>query len=356
MTNNNEDVELQLDADGFPTPDSRMEWATMGVWNNYNSVSLQKEAEGITAEPRNYIRSSELGKSLYDRYHKMIGTPVTNPFNPRLLRVFEVGNYYESYIKLLYKMMGIFIDSQDTNGEHSLIPATSNTIAVMGHYDVKVGGLPKSEAEIREICKPWIDLEICTPYMIERALIMAEQIRQKGGLKTLLYEVKTINSQAFWGNKNYLDKPYPHHVLQLYSYLKSEDLKGNKIDQGRVLYFSKDDAMLVEFPVFYPDPNLEQILTDDIAQMSHYILLKQEPPKPESVVFNKNRKLKFIRNKQEIKLPGIWEANWEVKRSPYFERITGHKTTAAWEEAIKVDIAEKNQALKDEYDKSLIKA
>jgi len=169
------------------------------------------------------------------------------------------------------------------------------------------------------------------------------------------------NSMAFWGKKNYLHEAYPHHRHQLFGYLKANHknpemlkrveeagIKVNSIDEGRLLYISKDDLVMAEFPISIYNKSLEESYKNDIDTMSGYILRDEEPPKPPYVIFNKRKTLGFQKNKIKYKVRGCYVVNWEVTWSSYFTLMTGFKSDKVkdFEQTLKAEIKEKNEIIK----------
>ncbi|MCK5633188.1 hypothetical protein KAH94_05530, partial [bacterium] len=169
------------------------------------------------------------------------------------------------------------------------------------------------------------------------------------------------NSMAFWAKKAYLSEAYPHHRHQAYGYLKGNSknpkalemvkkagLDVDEITEARLLYISKDDLTLAEFPIHLNDNLLEASYNYDIVTMSKYILNDIEPPKPDYIIFNKRKTLSFSKDKVKYKVRGCWCPNWEVERSSYFELMTGCKDVKDWQETLKAEIKEKNEVIKGE--------
>jgi len=317
------------------------EWSVMKFWNDL--LGLTKR---YPPKVRDYISASDIGKNYWDRYQKMMGVEVTDPFDDRTLRIFSAGDEFHHLMKNVFKALGIFINSQDDPDENgrnqwSIIPATSKTLKVLGKYDVLVGGKVKVE-QTRELCRKMG----FSDFVERRTIKMAEFLAEKypNGLPELLYEIKSTNSLAFWNKKDYLSSAYPHHLLQCYAYLKA-----NKKPEGRILYISKDDLMTAEIPVYLNDPKLEKAFQEDIEKMSYYILNHIEPPKPPSIVFNEKKKLKFQAKKKRYVINGSYEFNWEILRSQYFKKMTGCKTRQEWEEKHKIELSEKNKELKEKF-------
>lgn len=307
-------------------------WSIQSIWNELNELSKKREPKS-----RDYTSFSDLGKKDYwSRYMKMTGVPETNPFEPRVLRIFSAGDEFHHLLKRVFKRTGIFIDSQDTNGKWSVIQPTEKTLKILGKYDVLAGGKPSGKINEE-------DFEEFSDFVKDKAKKIALFFMEKfkDGLKPMIYEFKSINSNAFWGKRNYLLDAYPWHILQLYGYLKA-----NNIPEGRILYISKDDLTLAEFPIYYPTEKYEKLLQEDLETMSYHILNKIEPPKPPSIIFDKRKTFKFQNKKISYQVLGCYDLNWEVARSSWFTAMTGFKNTDDWEDSIKTEISAKNAEIK----------
>ncbi len=310
----------------------KLDWSVANVWNELLGLSKR-----YPPKKRDYLSPSDIGKSYWLRYQKMMGVPETNPFEDRVLRIFAAGDEFHHLMRNVFRACGILLKSE----EWSVIPPTDKTLKILGKYDVIAGGIANVE-QAKKYCEEWN----FSDFVAQRTIMMAEKLKEMYpvGMPKLLYEVKSINSMAFWNKKDYLQQAYPHHTLQCYMYLKAENLP-----EGRVLYISKDDLMTAEFAVHLDDEKLKEIVQKDMEEMTAFIDNKQEPPKPEYLSFNPRGKIRFQRNKEKYIIEGNWEANWEVSRSTYFTLLTGFKEVKEWEATLKSELKEKNDKIKAEY-------
>ena len=324
----------------------QMKWSIQGLWNQIGEGSVYPPKE------RDYISPSDLGKDYWGRYQKMTGQTATNPYDQRTLRIFQAGNEFHNLVGNIFKALGIHVNTQDKPDEHgrnqwSIVPETEDCLKTLGKYDNLVGGKPDLEQAEKQ-CKAMEFSEFAT----EKTLAIGKHILETNpeGLKPLIYEIKSINSMAFWNKKDYLSDAYPHHSLQLFNYLKA-----NSIEEGRVLYVSKDDLMLAEFPVYLKDPKLEEIFNKDRKEMSYFIKNKIEPPKPEYIVQKDDAKIRFQYKKVKYALKGRYDYNWEVMRSTFFTKMTGFETVDEWKESCKGLLKDKNDEIKDKFKEGLDK-
>lgn len=306
------------------------EWSICGVWND----SLVKEQKELKA--RTHIHAGEIGKSFYERWQKMQGVQYTEGFDDRTLRKFAAGNIFEDLIGFVLKRIGILVDSQG----RVEIPESDKHLKVTGYLDYVAGGVSDwKEARDRVASEGF-------PEAVEKiALNLIDYFEEKypKGLEEIVYEIKSVNSQVFWAKKEYLEEAYPHHVMQLYTYLK-----GLNKPKGRILYISKDDMTLVEIPIVYPTPRLEKIWSDDVEQMTKYIRDGKEPPTPDWIVYDKRKKIRFQKNKKKYIINGCYVKNWEIDWSPYFSLITDLPKDK-WELECRRLCKVENDKIKEEY-------
>lgn len=318
------------------------DWSLTSIWNDL--ITYER-----TPKPRNYIRASELGRPFLDRYYTMKGIPFSNPFSPRINRVLYTGKVFEKMLEDMFKMLGLFISSQD---EVKL--ELPGLLPVIGHHDPMVGGeinVDLIESNINNqrlnslidfLQKVIPDESLFTEYKdllqefmvpdwwAHRVKFFAEQLAEKypHGLKPLLTEIKTINSHAFWSPK-YKDghtkmfSGYDHHKLQLWTYLNA---LGH--EEGRIFYMSKDDMMILETPVYRDDKLLEQKWKEDVEKFTAFWNAGKEPPHEPFIEYDPIR--------------DTWMQNWKIARSNYFTKITGFNEVKEWEGSLKSEIREKN--------------
>lgn len=315
---------------------SNTDWRLDAIWND----SLKAQQREL--KERQHINAGEIGKNHYERYLKMRAVPPSNPLEDRVLRKFSAGIWFEEQIGYVLKMVGILKSSQET----IRLEETPDTLAITGRLDFHAGGLSDwNEARARVQAANFPD------FIRDVSLKLIEQFEKNypQGLSDVIYEVKSVNSQVFWAKKDYLEEAYPHHVMQLYTYLKAKNLP-----EGRVFYISKDDLTVKEIVVKYPDVKLEEKWLLDVVAMTNFIRGNIEPPKPESVIFDKRSKLRFQYKKQKYVIEGCYTDNWEIKWSAYFSLITGCKTEDEWWAKIQPTVKDKNDELKAEFISKLI--
>lgn len=309
------------------------------IWNE----GLDESSRQRKIEPRDYIYSSEIGKSYWDRFMKMKGVQPTEIKDPRVLRKFAMGNIIEELVGRMLAQVGFLKTSQ----EHIEIPATANTLKITGRIDFIAGvhdwqqsldAIKNFHTEQKENSVFGITETIATK-VVEKLANLYPQ-----GFADTPLEIKSVNSMLFWAKKDYLDEAYPHHIMQLYTYLKAKNLP-----IGRIVYISKDDATIKEMTVKFPDPALEVLWNKDVQTLSKYFLAGTEPPKPEMIVFDKRGCVRFQKTKVKYKTSGEWKENWQVKFSDYFRLLTGFEDEDKWIESLKPEMKRRNDELKEEF-------
>lgn len=305
------------------------------VWNDI-TVAVKR---GRPHEPRQHIYASEIGKSFFDRYHKMIGTPETEMIDDRVLRKFTAGEVFEELIGDYLSMIGLIKSSQ----EHIEIPENEKHLRITGRIDY-IAGMSDWKAAREKIGNG--TTEEYSDITKEILLKLIERLEQKypNGISDTLFEIKTINSMVFWAKKHYLTEAYPWHVMQIYTYLKQKGMS-----EGRIVYVSKDDLTIKELTITYPNAELEAVWQKDVETMSDYLRKGVEPPKPPSVIFDKRGSYPFQKNGVKHKCEGLWKENWEVKFSSYFRMITGFESEDKWLYSLRSEISERNKELKEKF-------
>jgi len=313
------------------------DWSVQGIWNDV----LAKERR--PPKVRDYIGASDIGKSYYDRYQKMRGVAPDRVLEPRLLRKFAAGNFFEDMVGLILSKVGVVRSAQ----RDVEIPECAQHLRVIGKIDFEVGGGNWDEAREAVLGAGFPD------FARDVGLALIAEFEQKfpNGLPPKLVEVKSVNSQVFWAKKDYIEEAYPHHVMQLYTYMKATGIR-----EGVVLYVSKDDLTVEERPVILGTERYEEAWLKDVTEMSRYIREGVEPPKPDYIVWDKRSKLRFQHEKEKCVVQGCWVPNWQVGWSDYLTTMTGLESEEAWEESLKPELKTRNEKLKDDYKAKLLAA
>lgn len=248
--------------------------------NNWSLQTLATDLIGHTAEtdptPRDYIWASELGSPMIDRYLRMKGVPYSNPVDNKGLFTFFLGKEIENGLASMLTMSGVAYEGQD-----KIVVQTPGCLDVSGRPDFilevddwqkpidtvqdQITALIDKGAEEREINKKKALLDIVAGWID----------RYPEGLPKTVFEVKSLNSWAFKYNKDRggLGNAYPHHKLQLYTYMK-----GLGLSEGHIIYIARDTGRMEEVIVL-DNPQLEEDWHKDVETISRYYLNDTQPPR-----------------------------------------------------------------------------
>lgn len=292
----------------FAMPNTR--WTFAQLWNE----SLDKPRER-KFEPRSYIWASELGGAFVDRYLRMQGTVPTNPPNPRSKRKFEAGHLWESIVGYVLLRAGVLQKQQ----EH-LSFQYPDMLKVTGRLDFLAGGKPDYDKSLAIIKS---ELSWLPEFITDTALDLVNEIKEKypDGLKDIILEIKSSSSFMFELTEKRNDAQ-PQHKLQIFHYLKAKDM-----DEGHIIYVCKDDARLIEIPVFNPSA-VEDDYKEDIELMTEYYDASQQPPLETPLVFR-----------------GKFGGNWKIAYSQYLTMLYGFKTQKEFDDMYKPTAERFNRVL-----------
>lgn len=183
---------------------------------NLVNKTLRDRQDSRDPKPIVSWHCSALGGCLRGVYLKRQGKLPDMPLDDRTLRVFDMGNKIEDWIVDL-------IDSQE---------------------DIKV----ETQVRIEDL-----DLNVSG---------YADLVVKYKGEKEVL-EVKSKNSKAFWWMDKKKQGAQRHHMQQLWMYLYVLN-----IDKGRIIYVSKDDSAILEYPVFLNDASLKKEVMDQLELLN----------------------------------------------------------------------------------------
>ena len=148
---------------------------------------------------------SSLGSCLRGIYLKRAEAKPDTEMDERTLRVFDVGNKIEDWVVELLKTQDIKVETQ--------VRAEDKELNVSGYADVVV--------------------------------------ENKDGKEVL--EIKSKHSRSFWWMEKKKQGAQRSHQYQLWMYLWLLN-----IERGRIIYVSKDDLSILEYPIFRNDESLKK--------------------------------------------------------------------------------------------------
>jgi hypothetical protein len=165
---------------------------------------------------------TDLGKCLAGAYWRRMGALPDREFADRQLRVFAAGRLFEEFV---VRQVAARTEDYETQlrielPEHDLT----------GYADLRVGGV--------------------------------------------LYEVKSVHSRKFWWMQRRREGPDRHALMQLYVGMMALGLP-----EGRLVYVSKDDLCIVEYPVSLKDQRLREAVLADLEALNR-AWRDNVPPEP----------------------------------------------------------------------------
>lgn len=276
-------------------------WSIQLPWNQ----GLVTPREDRRIEPRNIFYASEIGKNFYEVFLAMKGTVPTNLAPDLARRKMEAGNIYEAIIVWALKRADILKESQMRVKKE----ADDKCLAVYGRADIVAGhngNWDDSRKNLNEYIEKFRLMDFDFPFYNQVKKISQETVDYlselyPNGLSDKIYEVKSLNSMAFWKDNQPIAVPYVHHVKQLSFYQNYSPIK-----DGSFLYIDRDTTYLSEIPNILKKEVIEEI-EQWLAKMTEYYKKDITPPLPELIIWDaKYKKYSF---------------NWEIGRSPYKDLI-----------------------------------
>jgi hypothetical protein len=264
---------------------------------HWNLKDLLGDLMGATAElapkPRAEIWASDLGKPYVDRWLQMKGMPYSNPADGRDLMAFFLGKQIELGFVQMLTRCGVAYQAQER-----LVVQEGNCLPVVGKPDLVV--------EVRdwtEVAERLAEANDSDPYGTPAQrqalgwLLEAWRERCPQGLPPTVFEVKSINSMAFkyHHGKDGLSNAYPHHRLQLYTYLR-----GLGLPEGHLLYVGRDTGWIEEVVVRETE-ELEAAWLQDVRTMTYYYASDERPPlEPKTVEGRENWRVRYSRYRDHL--------------------------------------------------------
>jgi len=255
------------------------------IWN----MSIEKKDRPI--EPRERLFASELGGSMIDRFHKLKGTPYTNPPNSRSMRKFMAGDIWEWIIKTVLIRAGIPFTTQERVelNYDGLLP-------ISGRLDFIIGGAMNAEEALKRL-----ELEDIPDFIKRPTMAIIDALRATypdGNIPKKVIEIKSVGSFIFESLESQ-DNPRTHHMLQGAIYGLTTKLP---VD---IVYVCRDDCRLLQYNIDKIIPDLEKEIKKDLDQITKYHKDDIEPPKEELITFE----------------AGKFKTNWKIQYSPYLTML-----------------------------------
>lgn len=286
-------------------------WSLANIWNK----SLEQKEQRPT-EPRDRMWASELSKSDIDIYLKLMGVEPSNKPDNRAKRKFEAGNIWEWALKIVLIKLGVYRATQ--------IPvkfALPNCIEVSGKLDFIAGGKPNYDSGLKELED--IDVEGIFKIAAENFMAYA-RTNYPAGLDEKILEIKTVGSFGF------------EKVLKTGKALSGHDLQAFHYAHGlqkesSIVYYSRDDARMVEIPILPNDQRLLEKYTEKVERVSKYYRDGIQPSREPLILFDEDM--------------GKFSRNFMVQYSSYLTMLYGFEDQAAYEEAFSTITSRWNRVL-----------
>ncbi|MHB1355029.1 MAG: hypothetical protein ACYCZF_03520 [Anaerolineae bacterium] len=276
---------------------------TTAQGNGWNIKDLLADLMGTTSElepePRAEIWASDLGKPLVDRWLQMMGIPYSNPLTGKTLMTFFLGKQIEVGVEQMLIRSGVGCRSQER-----LVVQQPDCLPVVGRPDLVVQ-VANWETLTAVGDAQWEDsprdrMALAAQKQALQALLSGWRERYPEGLPTTVFEVKSLNSYAFKYHRGEegLSNAYPHHRLQLYTYMR-----GLGLTEGHLVYVARDTGWMEEV-VIRETEQLEKDWIQDVESMSYYYLNEKRPPlEPAQVDGKDNWRVSYSRYKDYLLNP-----------------------------------------------------
>lgn len=282
------------------------DFSMRGIWND---AALRPDRE---AKKRDYLWASMLSRPLVDNYLSMMGVEPSNPPNMRSRRKFLAGNLIEEIQGIIVNCLGLKTDKQEEVW-------TRGVIDVKGKLDFLIQGKPDYFGARKKINKLGFSKET-----IDYLLSVVDKFEITIGnneFAPMIRECKSCSQYVI--EKIGKGGEIIGHKLQLYHYLK-----GMNLPLGYVDYISKDNMLMEECLVEYPDKRLEDIYNNYLTDLKKYLDANERPPLESLIAWE-----------------GKFSKNFGIEYSGYLTMLYGFETPEAYREVVSGKIARWNRVL-----------
>lgn len=250
------------------------------VWNE----TIERSDRPL--KERNYIYASEIGGAFIDRYLKMTAVTPTNPPNSRSMRKFMAGDIWEWIVQTVLVKAGIKFYTQERVEVNY-----PGCLSIHGKVDFIISG----ETDFDNVV-----IDDSMPEFMQR-LVQSIVDKFKGRVfEEAIIEIKSVGSFVFEGIAAQ-DNPKTNHMLQAGVYHKDKGI------QTYVIYVCRDDVRILQYSINEVFPDIEQMIIEDVRQMTEYYEKGIEPPKEKLIIWDDVRQ-KFTKN-------------WKVEYSNYLTML-----------------------------------
>ena len=202
------------------------------IANEFSLVGCVNRALDTPREKREITswHASGFGSCPTGRYLERLGVEPDEPFDQRTLRVFSAGTKFEEWM-----------------------------------IELALKGLPDAQISLTQQVRVEIGDWGVSGYADAVVDVSGERI---------VYEIKSKHSRAFHWMEKMGEGAMRQHQMQVWLYLH-----GLGIEEGRILYVSKDDLCMLEYPVYHSDGELSAEVANEVSLLNRAWEAKL-PPRP----------------------------------------------------------------------------
>lgn len=288
-------------------------WTIRDAWNDALVQPLKEY------KPRQHLYASEIGQSHVDLVLKLRGVQPTNPPNERARRKFLIGELMEDIFQLVLLRCGLLIESQK-RGEYQY----DGLLSVHGRCDFIAGGKINYEENKKQIMNMRLSerMEGLSLGVLE-AMYAASEGEE---LEPVVIEHKSV-SHFMYERYAASEKANPHHIFQTFHYLKAFNMP-----KGIISYTSKDDGLLLEFPVYNPS-SVEAAYKQEIGAITNWYQSGELPPLEKEIIFDE--------------LAAKFTSNWRIQYSNYLTKLyPKYERSDQYADAVKGRVSSWNRTIK----------
>ena len=269
-------------------------WSASELHNEYLKSKFSHKSE------TDFWRGSDFGRCLRMRIYTRKRVPKTEELTLQQMRKLEQGNIIHWYWQRRFEDLGILVAKE--------MELKDEKLNYSGHLDAIVNIGKIKHIDLSDRPDNWF-----TDFLRE-----FKKKYENLDDHLLLYDIKSQHSLTF----TYLQergKAQDHHIMQVASYLVFARREFPSLSEGRILYSSKDDGRVFEYPVILTK-ELEEKVFKELELLNFHWKKGTLPERLPSVDYSENS-------------PKI---NWECKFCPYSSYCKG----ASWLDKAKKEIKE----------------
>ena len=317
---------------------SKSTWSVMEIVDSIPNEQWKKERWYAT----------DLGRCLGGVYYSRLGKAPTNPPDARGLRVIRMGKQMEKLLVddifntlskpvpaasiakpgyVLARLKAVFWNKESFEEVKEILYDKEKTVIAKFYESIEyfVEGLKK--VFFKGYVIPEIEMMSTQEYIRDEKLDVGMRIDlliTSKVIPTLIYEIKSVNSKAFWWMAKEGWKPKEEHALQVHLYLHYLRKKYPNAE-ARLLYVSRDDLTVQELTIEY-DEVIAKKAEEKFRLLSKCWKEKKVPPVEPAIVLNPQT------NKYQVNWKAKYcshhglclkDLNWEKKAEDEVAKLNG---------------------------------